>query len=80
MSDNMAYSGSDPRHHTAKIKQMLNELAERARGDVPKVADPAARALFEATAEVLIGLHKALRRFREKGRGSVGCCGPLKAA
>jgi hypothetical protein len=46
-------SGSDentPRHHTAKIKEMLTGVIEHARSDVDKVDDPKAQALFETTA------------------------------
>jgi hypothetical protein len=53
----------DPRHHTANIKQMLNEVKEHVREDVSKVEDPKAQALFEVTAEVLQGLMKAYDDF-----------------
>ncbi len=53
------YPESDPRHHTAKIKAMLDDLMIHLRGDVGKVSDPRAEALFETTAEVLGGLKKA---------------------
>jgi hypothetical protein len=57
---------SDPRHHTQKLKQMLNETAEHARSDVSKVSDPKAQALFETTAEVLKGLVKAFEDFEQR--------------
>jgi hypothetical protein len=38
---------------------MLSELIAHAREDVTKINDPKAQALFETTAEVLIGLRKA---------------------
>jgi len=53
------YSESDPRHHTTKIKGMLDDLMTHLRHDVEKVSDPRAEALFETTAEVLGGLKKA---------------------
>jgi hypothetical protein len=56
----------DPRHHTQKLKQMLNDTAEHARDDVSKVSDPKAQALFETTAEVLKGLVKAFEDFEQK--------------
>ena len=54
---------SDPRHHTAKIEDMLNGVIAHAREDVSKVEDPRARALFETTAEVLTGLVRAYEHF-----------------
>jgi hypothetical protein len=50
---------NDPRHHTAHIKKMLNDLVHHVREDVPKVSEPKAQALFETTAEVLRGLATA---------------------
>ena len=44
MADRMQYSESDPRHHTARIKQMLTDLINHAREDVSKVNDPKAPA------------------------------------
>ena len=59
MADRMQFPESDPRHHTAKLKQMLQDTLNHAREDVTKVTDPKAQALFETTAEVLGGLVKA---------------------
>jgi hypothetical protein len=66
MNDRMQYEESDPRHHTQKLKQMLNDTADHARQDVRKVQDPKAQALFETTAEVLGGLVKAFDDFEQK--------------
>jgi hypothetical protein len=66
MPDSMQFDESDPRHHTQKLKQMLNDTAEHARQDVSKVSDPKAQALFETTAEVLKGLVKAFDDFEQK--------------
>lgn len=57
---------NDPRHHTAKIKEMLNGIIEHARSDVDKVNDPKAQALFETTAEVLTGLKTAFDHFETR--------------
>lgn len=59
MTDRMQYPESDPRHHTVKIRGMLDDIIRHVREDVPKVDDPKAQALFETTAEVLGGLVKA---------------------
>ncbi len=66
MRDRMKYQENDPRYHTQKLKEMLNETAEHARQDVSKVSDPRAQALFETAAEVLKGLAKAFSDFEEK--------------
>jgi DNA-binding NarL/FixJ family response regulator len=36
MTDRMQHEEHDPRHHTQKIKQMLNDAASHAREDVDK--------------------------------------------
>ncbi|HET8649891.1 MAG TPA: hypothetical protein VFL95_07615 [Gemmatimonadales bacterium] len=66
MTNQQNYPETDPRYHTARLKQMLRNTAEHAREDIEKVDDPRARALFETTAEVLIGLETAYRHFEEK--------------
>jgi hypothetical protein len=66
MIDRMQFPEGDPRHHTAKLRQMLSEIIEHARQDVGKVNDPKAQALFETTAEVLSGLEKAFEDFEQR--------------
>jgi hypothetical protein len=70
MPDQMEFPEGDPRHHTAKLKQMLTEVIEHARKDVAKVNDPKAQALFETTAEVLGGLKKAYEHFEQHSEGA----------
>jgi len=65
MADRSQFREDDPRHHTARLKQMLTEVIEHAREDVSKVMDPRAQALFETSAEVLIGLRKAYEDYEE---------------
>jgi hypothetical protein len=55
----------DPRHHSANIRKMLSGVIDHVRDDVGKVKDPQARALFETTAEVLIGLRTAYEHFEQ---------------
>lgn len=50
---------SDPRHHTVKLKALLEEACQHAREDIGKIDDPKGQALFETTAEVLGGLLNA---------------------
>jgi hypothetical protein len=45
---------------------MLNETANHAREDVAKIWDPKAQALFETTAEALLGLARAFEDFEQK--------------
>jgi hypothetical protein len=59
-------SDTDPRHHTAQIKAMLNDTVTHLREDVGKVEDPKAEALFETTAEVLKGLVTAFDHFERR--------------
>jgi hypothetical protein len=59
------YAEHDARHETSKVKDMLDEVAQRARQDIAKVSDPRAQALLETTAEVLLGLRKAYDDFEE---------------
>ncbi len=66
MIDRTQFPENDPRHHTAKLKQMLTEIIIHARQDVTKVSDPKAQALFETTAEVLTGLEKAYEDFEQR--------------
>ncbi len=61
-----AFSENDPRRHTAKIKDMLSQVSQHTREDVPKVGDPRAQALFETTAEVVDGLVKAYEDYENK--------------
>lgn len=57
---------SNPKDHTANIKKQFKMLIEHLREDVTKVDDPAAKALFETSAEVLIGLEKAFTDYEAK--------------
>ena len=61
---------SDPRRHTAFIKQELIRLIEHTREDVMKIADPKAQALFETTAEVLQGLATAYEHYEQKSEAA----------
>ena len=60
------YSRNNPLHHTTKIKARLRQLIDHLRGDVEKVTEPKAQALFETSAEVLTGLCKAFNDYEQK--------------
>ncbi|MGN6491894.1 MAG: hypothetical protein ACTHLE_07845 [Agriterribacter sp.] len=57
---------SDPKAHTANIKKEFKMLVNHLREDITKVDDPAAKALFETSAEVIIGLEKAFTDYETK--------------
>lgn len=57
--------GSDARHHSIMLRQMLHEAGKYARADIERIQDARARVLFEVTAEVLGGLIKAFRDYEE---------------
>ena len=57
---------SDPKVHTKNIKGELQKVVDHLRKDVSRVDDPQAKALFETSAEVLLGLKKAFTDY-EKG-------------
>lgn len=57
---------NDPLAHTANIKNEFRALIDHLRDDVTKVNDPAAKALFETSAEVLTGLEKAFSDYESK--------------
>ncbi len=57
------YPESDPRHHTAKVKKVLDDLAAELRENTTHFNDPKAQSLFETSAEVLEGLRNAFDRY-----------------
>jgi hypothetical protein len=59
MVDPKSLPQDDPRRHTMQMRARLTDLAEHLREDVLKVHDVRAQALFETSAEVLLGLEKA---------------------
>ena len=65
MVDPKSLPQEDPRRHTMQMRRRLNDLADQLREDVEKVDDARARALFETTAEVLLGLEKAFADYEE---------------
>jgi hypothetical protein len=57
---------NNPMEHTANIKKEFRMLIDHLREDVTKVDDPSAKALFETSAEVIIGLEKAFSDYESK--------------
>ena len=62
----MAGQDSDPRHHTQKMAQRLQDTITHLREDVKKVNEPQLKAMFETSAEVLGGLVKAFKDYEQK--------------
>ena len=60
----------DPRHHTQKMKNRLNELITHLREDIDKVDEPQFKAMFETAAEVLGGLVKAFSDYEQKNESA----------
>ena len=56
----------DPRAHTANVRNKFRELIDHLRGDIKKIDEPKAQALFETTAEVISGLDTAFKHYEEK--------------
>jgi hypothetical protein len=63
MAEPQEYHEEGPRHHTVKLKAMLEEAREHAREDIGKIKHPKGQALFETTAEVLGGLLNAYSHY-----------------
>ena len=59
MATNRNFPENDPRHHTANVKDMLDELVKHLREDQKKFDDPGARTLFLKAAGALSGLWSA---------------------
>ena len=59
-------ASKDPRAHTANVRKEFRELIEHLRGDVNKIDEPKAQALFETAAEVISGLETAFKHYEEK--------------
>jgi hypothetical protein len=66
MSAEKQASQINPQHHTARIRQKLTALVDHLRQDSTHVDDPKAQAMFETTAEVLIGLRKAFEDYERR--------------
>jgi hypothetical protein len=52
--------------HTANVRKEFQTLIDHLRGDIDKMSEPKAQALFETTAEVITGLDTAFKHYEEK--------------
>ena len=55
-----------PRAHTANVRKEFRQLIDHLCGDIDKMTEPKAQALFETTAEVISGLDTAFKHYEEK--------------
>lgn len=60
----------NPLHHTARMKQRLQETIEHLREDIDRVNEPQFRAMFETSAEVLGGLVKTFEHYERKNESA----------
>jgi hypothetical protein len=60
----------DPRHHIQKMRQRLTETVAHLREDIDKVDEPQLKAMFETSAEVLLGLSKAFSDYQCKNESA----------
>jgi hypothetical protein len=56
----------DPRHHTQRMRAQFEEIIRHLREDTETVDEPQLKAMFETSAEVLIGLQKAFSDYERK--------------
>ena len=59
-------ASKDPRAYTANVRKEFRQLIDHLRGDMNKIEEPKAQALFETTAEVIGGLDTAFKHYEEK--------------
>ena len=58
-------TAKDVSHHIYKVTGMFDEIITHLRQDIEKMDDPQAKAMFETSAEVIIGLKKAFAHYEE---------------
>ena len=63
-------ASKDPRAHTANVRKQFWELIDHLRGDIRKMTEPKAQALFETTAEVISGLGTAFKHYAQKSENA----------
>jgi len=63
-------ASKDPRAHTANVRKEFRILIDHLRGDIEKIDDPKAQALFETAAEVISGLDTAFEHYEENSEST----------
>ena len=59
-------SEHDPRYHTQRMRQALQEIRDHLQQDIEKIDEPQLKAMFETSAEVIGGLEKAFSDYEQK--------------
>ena len=57
--------GDDALCHMKIVKKQMQGLVQHLREDAEAVSDPQAKAIFETSAEAILGLEKAMRDYEE---------------
>jgi hypothetical protein len=60
----------DPLFHTRKMRLRLDEIITHMREDIDLVDEPQFKAMFETSAEVLIGLQKTFSDYEQKSESA----------
>ena len=63
-------ASKNPRAHSANLRKEFRILIDHLRGDIEKIDDPKAQALFETAAEVISGLDTAFEHYEEKSESA----------
>lgn len=63
-------SEGDLRHHLSHMQARLQEDVDHLRGDIEKLSEPQAKAMFETAAEVLLGLKKAFADYERRNEAA----------
>ena len=63
-------ASKNPRAHSANLRKEFRMLIDHLRGDIEKIDDPKAQALFETAAEVISGLDTAFEHYEEKSESA----------
>ena len=63
-------ASKDPRAHTANVRKEFRTLIDHLRGDIERIDDPKAQAVFETAAEVISGLDTAFEHYEEKSESA----------
>lgn len=65
MATNLHEKSRDAKVHTTNLRSEMQTLIDHLRRDIEIVDEPRAKAIFETSAEVLLGLIKTLRDYDE---------------
>lgn len=61
---------ANPIPHVHNMRQRFKDNVEHLREDIKKINDPQCKAMFETSAEVLLGLIKAFDDYEEKNEAA----------